>query len=286
MLIYRLQKTEELSGSERAVADYVLANTQKVCGMNTREVAKEAFVSPATVVRFSKRMGFEGFEQFKRQLYAEWTSNDGKDMVIDADFPFEKDTTCEDIFDHMLMLEQNALRATKDLIEPDRWDAIICDIAACRHIDIYGEGVSFETARNFKNNMNRIGYDIFMENDRALQTNRCANLFADHFNLLLSYSGESGRTLSIARVLNDHHLKTLSITGEGDNSLMRCTEHHLSIAKMEGKIVAGGISNMCSSISFSFVLDLLYAGIFQKNYEENRRKIRDSVMLQNLYLSK
>lgn len=286
MLINRLQNNEDLSNSERAVAAFVLANTQKVCNMNTRELAKEAFVSPATVVRFSKKMGFYGFEQFKRQLYAEWTSNYGRDIVIDADFPFEEDTPIEELFDRMLRLEQNAIKATRELINTGKWEGLISDITSCNGIDIYGEGISFDTALNFKTNMNRIGYNVFMENDRGRQVNWCSNVFKDHFNLILSYSGESERTLSIAKFLHENGLNTLSITCEGDNSLKKYTKHHLEIARMEGRIVSGGISNMCSGRSFSFILDLIYASVFQKNYDKNRKMIRDSVLLQSLYFTK
>jgi len=264
----------------------VLANTLRVCNMNTREISREAFVSPATIVRFSKKMGFTGFEQFKRELYAEWISNDGKNISIDADFPFEEDTPYEDIFQRMVDLEKKALQETKELIPLDKWDHIISDMATCKSIDIYGEGISFATANNFKINMERIGYNVFMESDRARQTNRCVSLFPDHFNLLLSYSGELEITLAIAKLLQLNNLKSLSITSERANRLMQYTTHHLPIARMEGRITSGGISNMCSSISFSFVLDMIYASIFKKNYQENRERIRKNVILQNTYLVK
>lgn len=284
MLIYRLQNNEELSNSEQALADFVLSHLPDVCNMNTRQVAKESFVSPATVTRFSKKLGFEGFDQFKRQLYAEWKSSEGKEIQIDADFPFEKIMSYDVMFDRLLLLEQKALQATRELIVPENWDNIICGITRFRNIDIYGEGVSYDTARNFKSNMNRIGYDVFMENDRALQKNRCTYLYENHFNIILSYTGESRRPLEIARFLHQYKRDTLSITNETDNSLMRCTTYHLSVAKLEGRILSGGISNMCSSISFAFLLDLIYASVFQKNYEANLRTIHDIVTRQDLYM--
>lgn len=283
MLLYQLQTKSGLSNSEQVLASYVLANTQKTCNMNIRAVAAEAYVSPATVTRFSQKMGFDSFEQFRRQLYAEWTSNQGKDIIIDADFPFEKDTPTEDIFERMMNMEQKALKITKSLIQLAEWDRIISDITKCKFIDIYGEGVSFDTATNFKSNMLRIGYEVFLEEDRGRQMHRCATFHANHFNLLLSYSGESEQTLRIAKLLYQHQCKSLSITSEGENTLMKYTNYHLSIAKMEGQILLGGISNICSAVSFSFILDLIYACVFQKNYDENRKKIRNNAMILNLH---
>lgn len=209
-------------------------------------------------------MGFESFEQFKRQLYAEWLSNGNKNIAIDADFPFDADTPFETIFDRIADLEKKAIEETRNLINLDKWELLIADIANCKSIDIYGEGVSYEVTECFISNMNRIGYDIFMEKDRARQKYRSTNLLPDHFNLFLSYSGESAFSLSIARMFHKNKLKSLSITSEMPNQLMHQTTYHLSIARMEGRITSGGISTMCSTISFNFLLDLIYACVFQK----------------------
>ncbi|WP_099467205.1 MurR/RpiR family transcriptional regulator [Konateibacter massiliensis] len=277
MLIYKLQKKEDLSNSEQILADFILANTLRVCNMSTREISSEAFVSSATVVRFAKKMGFDSYEQFKQQLYAEWSSTDEKYLTIDADFPYDADTPYETIFDRIAGLEKKAIQETKEMIHLDKWEALIEDIAGCKAIDLYGEGVSYETAHSFASNMNRLGYDIFVEKDRARQVHRSTNLFPDHFNLFLSYSGESNFSLSIAKMLHKHKLKSLSITSERPNQLMNQTTHHLSIARMEGKITTGGISTICSTISFAFLLDLIYSCVLQKKYDENLAHIRKGI---------
>lgn len=279
MLLYKLQKKEGLSNSEQILADFIVGNTLRVCNMSSREISAEAYVSSATVVRFAKKMGFDSFEQFKRQLYAEWVSNGNKYTSIDADFPFDADTSYETIFDRIAELEKKAIQETRDLIKLDKWELLITDIANCKSIDIYGEGVSYEITDCFISNMNRLGYDIFMEKDRARQKYRSTNLFPDHFNLFLSYSGESAFGLSIAKMFHKHKLKSLSITSEISNQLQYQTTYHLSIARMEGRITTGGISTMCSTISFIFLLDLIYACVFQKKYDSNRQHIRENIVL-------
>lgn len=285
MLIHTLQMKKNLSPSEQALADFVLNNVEKVCSMNTRSVSAEAFVSPATVVRFAKKMGFESFEKFKQQLYAEWSISNGNMEAIDADFPFEADTPYHVIFERMAELETKAIQETKALISFDLWKNIITDLSNYKIIDIYGEGISFSTANSFKINMEQIGYYVFMEEDRSRQTRRCSGLYPDHFSILLSYSGESEFTLSVARLLHQNGRQTLSITSEKENTLMRYTTHHLSIARMEGKITSGGISNMCSNMSFSYILDLIYASIFQIDYEKNKRLMCEKGELHQLFFN-
>ncbi|MDP1794883.1 MAG: MurR/RpiR family transcriptional regulator, partial [Acidimicrobiales bacterium] len=55
----------ELPPAERRAADVLLARFDRLDGETTASIAKEANVDPATVVRTSRRLGFEGFEALK-----------------------------------------------------------------------------------------------------------------------------------------------------------------------------------------------------------------------------
>lgn len=55
----------ELPPAERRAADVLLARFDRLDGETTASIASEAGVDPATVVRTSRRLGFEGFEALK-----------------------------------------------------------------------------------------------------------------------------------------------------------------------------------------------------------------------------
>lgn len=62
---------DSLSAGERKVARIILAN-YPIAGMETvAELARRANVSAPTVVRFSTRLGFNGFQAFQKQLLRE-----------------------------------------------------------------------------------------------------------------------------------------------------------------------------------------------------------------------
>ncbi|WP_054950701.1 MurR/RpiR family transcriptional regulator [Numidum massiliense] len=50
------------------IFDYIIQNTEKVTYMRIRELAAETHVSTATIVRFCKKLGCEGFSEFKIKL--------------------------------------------------------------------------------------------------------------------------------------------------------------------------------------------------------------------------
>ncbi len=57
-----------LSESERHIFEYVVKNIQAVNTMNIRALAKECYVSTTTVLRFVKKLGFQGYREFGESL--------------------------------------------------------------------------------------------------------------------------------------------------------------------------------------------------------------------------
>lgn len=68
----RLREMHDFTGnSERIVAEYLLENPSVVLESNIRQLAARIYVSPATIVRLCKRLGFEGYRDFRQSLIYE-----------------------------------------------------------------------------------------------------------------------------------------------------------------------------------------------------------------------
>ena len=65
IMINMLKERDNLSTSERAVLDYLIANKAALKDLSVEAVAKASFTSPASVVRMTKKLGYEGFKDFK-----------------------------------------------------------------------------------------------------------------------------------------------------------------------------------------------------------------------------
>jgi len=63
---YKTRKT--MSKTEKDIFDFVLYNLRSVMDMNVRELAAATYVSTATIVRFTRKLGCDGFSDFKTQL--------------------------------------------------------------------------------------------------------------------------------------------------------------------------------------------------------------------------
>ncbi len=92
-------RLDTLSKKERRVAEYLLANPSNMLFATAAEVAQQAGVVPATVVRFARSAGFSGFTQFREALRSE--------------YPFLRRST-EHLDEH---LDEVASSGTKQLVD-------------------------------------------------------------------------------------------------------------------------------------------------------------------------
>lgn len=65
---FTYSQVESLNETEAYVYNYVVKNTKKVLNESIRELANDTHVSTATVMRFCKKMGCEGFTELKYRL--------------------------------------------------------------------------------------------------------------------------------------------------------------------------------------------------------------------------
>lgn len=65
---FTYSQVESLNETETYVYNYVVKNTKKVLNESIRKIANDTHVSTATIMRFCKKMGCEGFTELKYRL--------------------------------------------------------------------------------------------------------------------------------------------------------------------------------------------------------------------------
>lgn len=64
-------KKEKLTRGQWIIADYFIKNQNRICNMTSLEIARAIGVSDASVIRFARAIGYEGFADLKYNLYEE-----------------------------------------------------------------------------------------------------------------------------------------------------------------------------------------------------------------------
>lgn len=280
MLIHRLETMEYKTNTDQALISYILENGEKVIQMSVRDLATAVYTSPSAVIRFCKKTGVDSFGDFKVQLAADLNNSLSNRLQIDADMPFTKGDSYEDIIKKISHLKRKGIKETESLIAGRVFKNTIRDILKARTISIYGMGFALDAAIPFQHQMSRIGYSVYMESDTSRQANWASNTKNGDFGILLSYSGETMETLKIASILQQNRVTTLAITGEGENRLRRLASYCISIARIEGNVFYSKIGAVTSTGAIAFILDSIYCCVFACNYADNVDKINLNEVLQ------
>lgn len=86
MIIHQIEQTH-FSDSEALIIQFILNRGMDIKNMTTKEIAEATFTSPSLLVRIAKKMGYAGWNQFKKAFLEEleymYASQD-----IDASIPF------------------------------------------------------------------------------------------------------------------------------------------------------------------------------------------------------
>ena len=68
-VIARRVREATLTKSQQKIAEYIIRNVQRVGSMTSLDIAGEIGVSDASVIRFARAIGYEGFADMKEDIY-------------------------------------------------------------------------------------------------------------------------------------------------------------------------------------------------------------------------
>jgi len=66
-----LVNRDKLPASGKKIVDWVITQPEKVIPLTSQELAKSIDVSQSSIVKFTQRLGFSGYSQFKQVLLEE-----------------------------------------------------------------------------------------------------------------------------------------------------------------------------------------------------------------------
>lgn len=266
-IMTQLEFELDFSQSEKEIGRYILNHGEDVLNMSVKELAKQTYTSPATIVRLCKKIGLEGYNDFKIKYSAELQYDLHHNDRIDVNFPFEKDDTGQIICHKLASLTQEVIADTVKLINFEELHKIVDLLYQNQNIDIYGAGNSLLAAMSFQHKMMRIQRIVNLKVLHGEQIFMSYNSNDKRIAMLISYSGETNEIVQIAQILKEKKTPIIVLTSVGDNHLSHYADYILNIGSRE-KIFTK-IAPFASQMSIEYLLNVIFSCLFQKNYDEN-----------------
>lgn len=183
-----------LTPTLRRIAEYTLANPDRVMYHSITELAEAAQSSEGSIIRFCRDLGYGGFQHFKLQLALDL----GKGASSLA--PEAHDRETDSLVEWVCADSISAIRETRQLLDPAAIDTAASRLLDAKSIDIYGVGASGMTADYLGYKLTRLGLNARARLDPHLAAMSAANL--DHSSVAVGVSS-SGSTMDTLRALEE-----------------------------------------------------------------------------------
>ncbi|MDU4884972.1 MurR/RpiR family transcriptional regulator [uncultured Clostridium sp.] len=270
LIIENLRIKDDMSNSEKCIADFILEIGIKIDKYSTRNLAESTYTSPATVIRFCKKLGFSGFDEFKESFIKEINYLNQQSGKIDVNFPFSKDDTLMKAANNISHLYMDTIQDTMSLVDYDSLQKAITIIKYSDCISIFSAGTLLNQAESFKEKMMKIGKRVSISNNLNYQLYEVECLTSRDIAIIISYSGETEKIIEIARECKKRSIQIITITSFGENTLSQYASCKLVLSTKES--LFQNLGDFSTHISLNLILDILYSSYFLLNYDENYNK--------------
>ena len=269
LIIDKLSLNDRFSVSEENVASYLLEKGPEIAHYSIRTLADAAYTSPATVIRLCKKLGFSGFEEFKKEFVRELQYLDQRPGVVDFNFPFEKGDTPMKVANRIVALYEETIRDTISLLNFSELRRATVLLRCHSKIYVYSAGTAINQAESFREKMLKIGHSVIVSNNLNYQLYEVQCLSAEDAAIIISYSGETPQIIQIAQECQRRLVPVIAITSFGENSLTQYASCKLTLSTKES--IYQNLGDYSSHLSVNLLLDILYSSYFLQNYDENYR---------------
>ena len=212
--IKAMYNTRTFSKSDNAIAECILANPDCLTGATANSLAEASGTSPATVIRFCRKLGFGGFTELKNSA-ANYIVETARDMSLHRGDDVKTVKSKVISYTKMIMDQLDEILDERALEEAARL------IAGARSLVIVSEGGS--------GTISRAAYDIFLKlaipcrcvEDLIFQAMEISMMDKDDLLLIIVNSGRTWNVLQNAAYAKERGIKIVGIVGPANSPLSK-----------------------------------------------------------------
>ncbi|HBM76350.1 MAG TPA: MurR/RpiR family transcriptional regulator [Clostridiaceae bacterium] len=258
----------QFTKSEKIIADYIEKDPGTIGEMTLSDLSTLLNVGEATIIRFCRKIGFKGFQDFKFAVAVAEVNNDNTSNVLSFQ---------DNIENNIVRTIQN----TKNNINDDILYKAISMINNTANIFLYGVGFSGYIAKIAEGRFLRVGKRTKAVCDPHFQCMQSSISNENDLIIGISLSGTTKDIIESLTIAREANAKIIVVTSNKQSKLTKLADCVLLTAKKENPLLGGSFSGMMSQM---FALDMLctgYALLNQKNSIKYMEKTAKSIMMKS-----
>ena len=256
----------QLTASERKVADFVLANHDRVQYMSITQLAEECGTADATISRFCRNLDLKGFNAFKLELALYSAGSQQKKRKTPT-----KDTTMGRCLE-VGRLANDAVYQTMELLEPDQLVRAVEMFEAADRVLCIGSGGSLLMAQEFSHLFSTVTHKFVAIADAHMQMSAVATCNKRDVLVLFSYSGATTSGVEIMTLAKSRNIPTIVVTRYPKSPAAELADVVLRCGSNEGPFQFGSVP---AKVAQLIVMDVLFQEYCYRNPESAEESIQN-----------
>lgn len=243
-----------LSAKEKQIADYILAHPAESVNPSIEELSHSIGISEATLVRFVRKLGFSGYQNFRIALARESITESRQLYEVEV-----KDS--EDVMDTVFNHTIKVLQETQKIADKNAIHHVADELAKSKSVGLFGLGGSNIAAEDAFHKFIRTGIDCNYASDFHMQLMLASQTKENDIALLFSHMGSNYDILSIAEELKAHGCRLYVFTSYAASPLARMADEVFEVSPVHSTAVAEAFT---ANIVASAYVNALYIELMQK----------------------
>lgn len=242
----------DMGRGEKKIADYILNNAQTMIDCSVTQLAEKCGCGDATVVRFSRRIGFDGYQSLKIGIATEIGSASTVSTEIN------KDDSCFEIFRKRMNDINISLKSTETVLDSDALENAAKTIMKAKRIAVFGLGNSAAIANDVSHKFMRLGLNAQSSSDNHMQAIIASHLDRQSVAIGISHSGSSKDIVEALRLSKIGGAATICVTNHGVSPIVDAADIALFTKADETKYSILGLSSRIAQLA---IFDAIYTYI-------------------------
>jgi DNA-binding MurR/RpiR family transcriptional regulator len=260
--------------SEALIANCVISDPVGVSQMNISQLADFSTTSVASVVRFSKAIGYKGYPEFRMALVSE-VSRLGLNVnsVSELDSGITTEDSIEEIIRKIALADSRAIQTTAERLDVKRFKNVVDAWTKASNIGIFGLASSGYVAMDLQLKLNRQGKNAVAWRDAHTALTSVSLLGPGDCLVAISHSGTTLDVVEVIEEFKSHGVTIILITNAIRSTATALADFVLHTSARETTFRSGATSSRIAQLT---VVDCLCVALAQRNWSGTKSALDQS----------
>lgn len=260
--------------SEAAIAHAVLDNPEHVAQMNISQLASFSSTSVASVVRFSKAVGYKGFPEFRMALVSELSRLAYSSLeTSELDGGITVNDSAEEVIRKISQADARAIQSTAERLDVKSFVSTVDAWVAAKTIGIVGVASGGYVAMDLQLKLNRLGKHSIAWRDAHTALTSISMLGAGDVLVAISHSGTTVDIVDVMAEFKARGVKIVLITNTLRSPSTAIADLILYTSARETTFRSGATASRIAQLT---VVDCLCVALAQRNWSVTKTALDQS----------